>query len=210
MPRLKTFSNDVALAGAMEVFWKRGYRATSIQNVADHLKLSRSTIYATFGTKASLFVQVLGRYGGTNLTQGLRELCASQTPRVALVKLFEVVGDGNDRQARGVYLLIEAIMLLMHSEPMGLMHSGPEVARIVEEAVREMERRFRDAIERGKATAEIAASVDSAAAAGVLLSLYFGLYVLMRAGADREPVRDAVTRQVQALLSSGDHVTDST
>ena len=76
--------------------------------------------------------------------------------------------------------------------------------------MREIERRIRDAIERGKATAEIAASVDSAAAAGVLLSLYFGLYVLMRVGAGSEPVRDAVIQQVQALFVVGDHVTDST
>ena len=158
MPRPKTFSIDVALAGAMELFWKHGYRATSMQQVADQLKLSRSSIYRTFGTKARLFVQVLGRYGGANCAPGLRELCTSQTPRAALVKVFEVVGSRNDRQAPGVYLLIDATMLLTHSEP--------EISRIVDKAMREMERSFRDAIERGKATAEIAASVDSATAAG--------------------------------------------
>ena len=42
---------------------ERGYHGTSMSVIAGHLKLSRSSIYQTFGDKQALFVQVLQRYG---------------------------------------------------------------------------------------------------------------------------------------------------
>ena len=63
-----------------------------------------------------------------------------------------------------------------------------------------MEGRFRNAIERGKAAAEIAADVDPVTVARVLLSLYFGWYVLAGSGTAGEPVQSAVLQLVQALL----------
>ena len=50
MPRKKTFTIEFALDKAMELFWERGYQSTSMREIADHLGLSRSSIYATFAT----------------------------------------------------------------------------------------------------------------------------------------------------------------
>ena len=77
---------------------------------------------------------------------------------------------------------------------------APEIARLVEAAVEDLQERFGHAIERGRVAGEIAASVDPVQTARVLLSLYLGMYVLVRSGAAGEPVLGAVLQQVQALL----------
>ena len=102
-----------------------------------------------------------------------------------------MAGASGERQPRALYLLIEAAM--------GLKHREPEIARLVEETALEMEVRFRDAIERGQAAAEIADCVDPVTVARVLLGLYFGVYTLVGRCAG-EPVLSAVLQQVEALL----------
>jgi AcrR family transcriptional regulator len=54
---------DEALERATEVFWTRGYEATSVQDLVDALGVNRASLYGTFGDKAQLFSAVLDRYG---------------------------------------------------------------------------------------------------------------------------------------------------
>jgi AcrR family transcriptional regulator len=62
MARPREFDVDEALDRATEVFWKRGYEATSIQDLVDALGVNRASLYGTFGDKAQLFTAVLDRY----------------------------------------------------------------------------------------------------------------------------------------------------
>ena len=192
MGRTKTFSVDAALDQAMELFRKRGYKSTSMQEIADHLNLSRSSIYSTFGDKHALFIQALRRYGPPR-APGLRALRDAPSPRAALVRVFEVAIAAGAGQQRRPCLLISTAMELMPG-------SDPEIARLVEGAVLDLEERFRDAIERGQSAGEIAESVDAVQTARALLGLYLGLYVLDRSGTASRSVLEAVARQARALL----------
>ena len=193
MPRKRTFTIEAALDGAMEVFSERGYHGTSMEAIGAHLKLSRSSIYVTFGDKAALFVKALRRYTGAGRALGLSELGGAGSPRAALVRIFDMAaGSGGERPPRALDLLIEARLRLQHREA--------EIARLVEETFLDMERSFRAAIERGQAAAEIAAEVDAVTVARVLLGLYIGWYVAARCGTAGEPVQRAVLEQVQTLL----------
>ncbi|HEU4769480.1 MAG TPA: helix-turn-helix domain-containing protein, partial [Pyrinomonadaceae bacterium] len=62
MARHKEFDRDEALQKAMEVFWARGYRAASMQNLVEHMGINRQSLYDTFGDKHSLYLQALDRY----------------------------------------------------------------------------------------------------------------------------------------------------
>jgi AcrR family transcriptional regulator len=63
MARPREFDVDEALERATEVFWARGYEATSVQDLVDALGVNRASLYGTFGDKAQLFSAVLDRYG---------------------------------------------------------------------------------------------------------------------------------------------------
>ena len=46
----------------MDVFWSKGYEATSLDDLCDETGLSRSSLYATFGSKRELLLQTVDRY----------------------------------------------------------------------------------------------------------------------------------------------------
>jgi TetR/AcrR family transcriptional regulator, transcriptional repressor for nem operon len=62
MARTKVFDETEVLDKAMNLFWQKGYNATSAQDLVDGLCISRSSLYDTFGDKHSLFVKALKQY----------------------------------------------------------------------------------------------------------------------------------------------------
>ena len=62
MPREKAFVETAAVDQALDLFWLQGYGATSVQQLCDHVGLSRSSLYDTFGDKHGLLLQALDRY----------------------------------------------------------------------------------------------------------------------------------------------------
>ncbi len=62
MARSKEFDPDVVLGRALELFWQRGYEATSMADLVEHLGIGRASIYATFGSKHDLYLKALERY----------------------------------------------------------------------------------------------------------------------------------------------------
>ena len=188
MPRQKTFTIDSALDMATVLFARHGYRGTSVQAVAQHMKLSRSSIYITFRSKAELFAQVMRR--ATSRADGLGGLTCAVSPRAALVNLFVEAGaDGRSGPPPLPQLL-----------KTGVTHNEPEVSRLVDQTIRAVEARFRDAIERAQAADEIAADVDPAATAQVLLAFYLAMGVLTGFGTAAESIQSAALQQVNTLL----------
>lgn len=62
MPRVKQFNQEEVLEKAVQLFWKQGFAATSMQDLVNHLGLSRSSIYDTFKDKDTLFNRALEHY----------------------------------------------------------------------------------------------------------------------------------------------------
>ena len=62
MARTKEFDQEQALDAAMNLFWERGYEATSIQDLVEATGVQRQSLYDTFGSKHELFLQSLMRY----------------------------------------------------------------------------------------------------------------------------------------------------
>lgn len=62
MARPIEFDRDLALDAAMKIFWRQGYVATSLNQLLDEMEVGRSSFYAAFGDKRSLFVEVLALF----------------------------------------------------------------------------------------------------------------------------------------------------
>jgi TetR/AcrR family transcriptional repressor of nem operon len=62
MGKPKAFNEQQAVEKALQLFWCKGYEATSMQNIVDTLGLNRSSIYHTFVDKRTLFLQSLNQY----------------------------------------------------------------------------------------------------------------------------------------------------
>lgn len=62
MGRTKNFNRDEILDKAVVLFWEKGYAETSASDLVNHLGLSRSSLYDTFGDKRKLYLETLQRY----------------------------------------------------------------------------------------------------------------------------------------------------
>ena len=62
MARPQEFDTAQALSAAMHVFWRKGYEATSLADIMAATGLSKSSLYAAFGDKRSLFLAALSAY----------------------------------------------------------------------------------------------------------------------------------------------------
>jgi len=91
MARPREFDVDQALDRATEVFWTRGYEATSVQDLVDALGVNRASLYGTFGDKAQLFAAVLDRYGQQVKAHIARELAPPAAGAEAIRSWFRAL-----------------------------------------------------------------------------------------------------------------------
>jgi TetR/AcrR family transcriptional repressor of nem operon len=68
--RPREFDERKVIAAAKEVFWRRGYEATGLDEIERATHLSRSSVYAAYGSKRQLFEAALVEYQATFI-QGL-------------------------------------------------------------------------------------------------------------------------------------------
>ena len=65
MARVREFDPAEALVGAMQVFWRRGFTDTSMDDIVKETGVSRYGLYGEFGNKKGLVMMVgllLGNY----------------------------------------------------------------------------------------------------------------------------------------------------
>ncbi|GGC64419.1 TetR/AcrR family transcriptional regulator [Undibacterium terreum] len=69
MAGIRQFDEGVALDRALEVFWKKGYGPTSMQDLAAATGVQRGSLYNAYRDKESLFLQVFDRYKSRRLAE---------------------------------------------------------------------------------------------------------------------------------------------
>ena len=197
MPRKKEFDVDAVLHKAMEAFWKRGYEATSLNDLLDCMKIQRASLYNAFGNKHSLFLQALRQYDDVYRRAEVAKRVKMPSPRQAILGLFhDTVAAVVKHGARnGCFLSNTALELAPHDE---------EVTKFVRGAFTHMERQFfRKMVEKGRALGEIVKSVTPAQTARALLSLYIGLLVLSRSRPNQS-LMQSIARQAEFLIPPDD------
>ena len=90
MPRPKSFDRDEVLEQAMNLFWDSGYRATSIQDLENHLGINRVSLYREFGSKHDLFLAALDNYRDEVMSSGLALLTSSSDGLASIRRFFEM------------------------------------------------------------------------------------------------------------------------
>ena len=193
MPRKKEFDVDAVLDKAMHAFWKRGYEATSLNDLLDCMQIQRASLYNAFGDKRSLFLDTLRRYDLLYHRSPLTKRMKTASPRHAIMTLFQdKVTREQDKVPRfGCFLVNTALELSPHD---------PEVAEIVGTAIAYLEKHFfRKLIEKSRAIAEIPKSVRPAATARALTSLFIGMVVLARSHPEKVMLQ-SIANQAEILL----------
>ncbi len=192
MPRTKKFEPEAALQAAMELFWRKGYEATSMRDLLEIMGIGRGSFYDTFGDKRTLFLASLDRFERTKTAWVLEALEGTETPVETIRYVFErTVNDlVGFEPRRGCLLANSAVELAPHD---------PEVAERISGYVRRTEDAFEQALEHARTAGKTRKYKDSRALARFLVNNLHGLRVMARAGADRGTLKDSVEVVLGAL-----------
>ena len=114
MARPREFDMDEVLDAAMEVFWERGYEATSMADLMDATGLHKGSIYKAFEDKHDLFLQALRRYLSGGYEMFYSALTSARTPLEGFKNLIRKTASFCDCQktGRGCFAINAAVELL--------------------------------------------------------------------------------------------------
>jgi len=87
MGRPRGFDEDAALEAAMRVFWKKSYEGATMADLTEAMGINRSSMYAAFGDKESLFHRVMERYRADRMTY-IRQALAQPSLRQVVAELI--------------------------------------------------------------------------------------------------------------------------
>jgi TetR/AcrR family transcriptional regulator, transcriptional repressor for nem operon len=190
VPRTKEFETGDALDAAMQLFWRKGYAATSLRDLLDGMGIGYGSFYNAFGDKHALFLASLDRF---------RELRTSWIDEVledsglgGIEEVFRRTVDGlvGFEPRRGCLLANTAVELGPHDA---------EVAAKISRYVRHTEAVFERAVIRAQEAGEIPVDRDPRALARFLVNALHGMRVLARVGTDRTVLDDAVRVALDVL-----------
>ncbi|MFH8362505.1 TetR/AcrR family transcriptional regulator [Streptomyces anulatus] len=193
MARTKEFDPETALQSALQLFWQRGYEATSMADLVEHLGIGRASIYATFGNKHELYLKALDRYSENRDSNLLHELSqpGAALPAVrTAVRRFAAEANADEHRAKGCFITNTAAELGPHD---------PAAARRVEASWDHFETLLHSALTRAQAQGELPAERDPRALARMLLVLMQGLRVVGKASKGPGRVRDAAEQALSLL-----------
>ncbi|MEU1675241.1 TetR/AcrR family transcriptional regulator [Streptomyces roseifaciens] len=192
MGRPKQFDPDVAVGKAMDVFWRKGYAATTPQDLVDELGIGKGSLYNAFGSKHALFERALERY--------------RDTQSAALVELLDQTGPVRPLLRSALELLIETDLGPAGRHGCFAVNTATELGgrddastELVRRMFERTEGAFKAAVERGQRTGEFAPERDADAAASLMLAALVGMRVIARAQGGRERLHRIVDAVLDAL-----------
>jgi AcrR family transcriptional regulator len=144
------------LAVALALFSERGYRGTSVRDITRAAGVTEAVLYHYFANKADLWDAVLATYAPFGQVDRILEEAAA-TP------LEEALGAVARELLRLLRERQQLVLTLLSEAPV-----EPDVARVLEQFLDEVESALAAFFARRQARGEIAADVDVAAAAHVV------------------------------------------
>ncbi len=188
----KQFDPIDALDAAVRVFWEKGYAAASVSDLLQATRLSRASLYATFGDKQHLFLACLARYTET-------------VGNASGTALNDEAGDVRARIQAGFDAILNRMadpavpggcLLAQTAAESGALEEPirAEIGRILDEQIRQMSLLLR---------ANRPDLKDPESLAAYIVTVAQALAVMHRAGTNVDQLRNTAAHAMRALDAAG-------
>lgn len=173
----------------MRLFWRKGYAATSIEDLTKVLELSRSSLYDTFGDKRTLFLDALKSYSDRVLRRVGQTLHEADTPLNGIQAIFDdmAAGVGQEAGAMGCFVVNSIAELTPYDADVADIAAAYNTAfqGLLAEAFQ------RDSVNRMRTLEQLAAYV---------FNTIQGMRILIKSGATREQIAAISAITMESLL----------
>lgn len=193
--RPRSYDPEAALDSVLDVFWRAGYSASSMDDICEATGMNRPSVYAAFGDKRALYLKAIERYRGISRDQ-MRESLA---------------GDGPIRQTlKGAYDRALDLYYSGHDTPLGCFMVGavineavgdPEIRSALAEGLKRFDQAFTQAIERAQARGELPMARDAGTLGKIASSTLYYIATRSRAGEERAALEDFVDKTIEIICA---------
>jgi len=192
MARKKEFDEKALLDKAVNLFWRKGYHATSAQDLVDELGISRSSLYDTYTDKRNLFKESLKLYQQCNTNALITLVDSSRDAEQTVKEIFHnIIKESTaDQVARGCFMVNTAVELSGQDK---------EIDDFVNQNNKTMEDALTRLIKKGQAEGQFSTKNTARAFARFLFSSISGLRIAARSGTDKKVLSDIVDVTLGAL-----------
>ena len=192
MSRTTLYNRQEALEKAIQLFWKKGFHATSLKDIEQALDMRPGSIYAAFGNKEGLFQESLDYYAQSGLTELERVLSSYQSPLSGIAAYLRQLGGICDKQLPSrACMLVKSLLELGAREQAALQQ--------VETLLSGMEARFTQAFIDAKNANEIDPQLDPVRLARRLQAEVMGLRAFAQRDVDSSSVQAVAQDMAQSI-----------
>jgi TetR/AcrR family transcriptional regulator, copper-responsive repressor len=191
--RPRAYDPDQALARAMDVFWREGFSATSLDQLSAATGMNRPSLYGAFGDKRELYIKAYDRYRLRARERMAEVFGADLSLRALLQRVFGIALDmylsGTDGP-RGCFSVMTATSEAIFD---------PEIRNMVVSGIAEMDKAFARAFKLAQQRGELSASADVGALAQIATATIHTIAVRARAKVPRKEL-EAITNGAIDLI----------
>lgn len=192
MARTPEYERGTVIAQAMSVFWERGYQRTSVGHLTKATGLKPGSLYAAFGSKKGVFLEVLDEYNRDFLRRVRKMSRSSGSARAALRTLLDdIVEDTLSGRDRRGCLSVNALLELARHEP--------DIAERIEAHNASVRQAFAELIERGQQEGDIRTAGDPDAMSAFLVNNIWGMRIMCRGRPDPDALAAVVDNVMKAF-----------
>ena len=192
MARKKNFDEKEVLEKARNLFWRKGYNATSIQDLVDELGINRASLYDTWGDKHQLYLSALKLYR-QNASSWLLDEIRSDKPARQIIESFlnHVVMDVlNDPEKKGCFVV---------NSTTELANLDNDVLQQVEENRQTVISVLTEIIKEGQVEGEFKSNREADALARFIFTTVNGLRVIGKCYVTDGEMKDVISISLEAL-----------
>ena len=192
MPRVKLFDEKEVLTRAMNLFWKQGYSATSVQDLVSYLGINRASLYDTFGDKEKLFKKSFELYR----KQSIDKICELFQNQSNVKEGFSVLFNNAvnesllDKDRKGCFAVNNTTELVPNNE---------SCLEILSSNRRNFENIFYEYLKMGQKKGQLVESKDLKSLASFLFVIYNGILVVSKIQTNKKELTDSVNLALSLL-----------
>lgn len=190
--RPRKFNEQDALSRATVIFWQKGYRGTSLDDLTEAMQINRPSLYASFGDKEKLFLAAVDHYRETYIRPNVIKLLQAENLRTGLREFFQASGRLICGEVNPPGCLIACLLSENCTESRLI---GLKFAEIIASA----DAAFTGLFERHKD--ELSERITPQAAAKLLTSTIHGVSIRARSGASQKDLVPIVDGLIKVLVN---------
>jgi TetR/AcrR family transcriptional repressor of nem operon len=193
MPRPKEFDRDQALQKAIGVFCEKGYAAASTDELMRAMKISRQSMYDTFGDKRQLYLEAFQRYVADSIDEQIGYLEKSSSPIDGIEKLLLAFATRTERDGIVGCMGVNAICEFGRSDR--------EVNSLEQAESIRLTAALEQALRQAKTRKEISKTLKESAAVQFIRATLSGMKLAAKAGAETPELKSIAHFALRSLTS---------